>query len=126
MSRTYKVATEHAEQRSLFTWAALHRHKYPQLANMFAVPNGGWRHPATAAMLKAEGVKRGVPDIFLAWPSGNYHGLFIEMKRLVGSKISEEQKEWASRLSAAGYLVVTCKGFDHARETIAKYLGEKR
>lgn len=123
MSRTYKVATEHADQRSLFTWAALHRYKYPQLQNMFAVPNGGWRHPATAAMLKAEGVKRGVPDIFLAWPAGNYHGLFIEMKRLVGGKISDDQKEWAQRLSAAGFHVVICKGFEQARDAILEYLG---
>lgn len=122
MSRNYTIATEHAEQRSLFTWATLNRQKYPQLENMFAVPNGGWRHPATAAILKAEGVKAGVPDIFLAWPSQGYCGLFIEMKRKVGGKVSDAQKEWSERLSAAGYLVRTCKGFEEAKNTITEYL----
>jgi hypothetical protein len=122
MSRNYSIATEHAEQRSFFTWATLERRKYPQLKNMFAVPNGGWRHPATAAILKAEGVKAGVPDIFLAWPSQGYCGLFIEMKRKVGGKVSDAQKEWSERLSAAGYLVRTCKGFEEAKNTITEYL----
>lgn len=122
MSRNYTIATEHAEQRSLFTWATLNRQKYPQIENMFAVPNGGWRHPATAAILKAEGVKAGVPDIFLAWPSQGYCGLFIEMKRKVGGKVSDAQKEWSERLSAAGYLVRTCKGCDEAIKTTLEYL----
>lgn len=121
-TRNYAVATEHVEQRSFFTWATLSLRKYPQLKNMFAVPNGGWRHPATAAKLKAEGVKPGVPDIFLAWPSQGYNGLFIEMKRLVRGRVSDAQKEWAERLLAAGYLVRTCKGFEEAKNTITEYL----
>lgn len=123
-SRTYNVATEHQEQRTLFTWAALNRHKYPQLANMLAIPNGGWRHKATAAKLKAEGVKPGVPDICLPWPSKGFHGLFIEMKRLVGGRLSDEQKAWSERLLAAGYQVKVCKGFEEAKQAIEEYLND--
>lgn len=123
-SRTYNVATEHHEQRTLFTWEALNRYKYPQLANMFAIPNGGWRHKATAAKLKAEGVKPGVCDVFLAWPAKGFHGLFIEMKRLVGGRLSDEQKAWSERLLAAGYQVRVCKGFEEAKQAIEEYLND--
>jgi hypothetical protein len=121
-SRAYNIATEHQEQRQLFIWASLNRHRYPQLANMFAVPNGGFRHKITAAKLKAEGVKSGIPDIMLAWPNNRFHGLFIEMKRLVGGRISDEQKNWSERLLVAGYAVQTCKGFEEAKNTLEKYL----
>jgi hypothetical protein len=123
-SRTYNVATEHQEQRQLFTWSILSRQKYPQLLNMFAIPNGGWRHKTTAAKLKAEGVKAGVPDIFLAWPSQGYNGLFIEMKRMAGSSLSDNQKIWGERLFAAGYQVRVCKGFEEAKQAIEEYLND--
>jgi hypothetical protein len=88
---------------------------------MFAIPNGGQRHPAVAAKLKAEGVKAGVPDIFLAWPSGNYHGLFVEMK--VGkNKPSKLQEEWIAGLFAAGYACVVCYGFEAAKLAVCDYM----
>ena len=123
-SRTYNIATEHQEQRTLFTWSALNRQKYPQLGNMFSVPNGGYRHKTTAARMKSEGVKAGVPDIMLPWPSKGFHGLFIEMKRLVGGRLSDEQKAWAERLLAAGYQVKVCKGFEEAKQSIEEYLND--
>jgi hypothetical protein len=126
MPKTYNLNTEHQEQRELFKWAELSRGKHPELANMFAVPNGGWRHPVTAAKLQAEGVKPGVPDIVLAHPSRGYPGLFIEMKRRVGGRVSDSQKEWHVRLSRAGYSVVTCKGWEEARTAIINYLTPER
>lgn len=49
------------EQTALFHWAAFAaKHEHPELALMFAVPNGGHRHPVVAAKLKAQGVKAGV------------------------------------------------------------------
>ena len=123
-SRQYNVATEHQEQRTLFTWSALNRQKYPQLGNMFAIPNGGYRHKSTAANMKAEGLKAGVCDVFLAWPNKGFHGLFIEMKRLVGGRLSDEQKAWAERLLAAGYQVKVCKGFEEAKQSIEEYLND--
>ena len=69
---------EHKIQVALCQWlAAVHTVEY---ALTFAVPNGGHRHVAVAAKLKAEGVKRGVPDLFMAVPRGDKHGLFIELK----------------------------------------------
>ena len=53
--------------------------RHPQLALIFAIPNGGKRHIGTARKLKAEGVRSGVPDIFLACPRMPYdfHDLIV-------------------------------------------------
>lgn len=97
------------------------RGKYPELALMFAIPNGGHRHKAVAKKLKAEGVMPGVPDIFLACPKGAYHGLFIELKAAKGYA-TENQKLWLEKLYKAGYGAVICKGRDEAIAVIEKYL----
>jgi len=116
--------TEHDEQVKLFQWAKMQSSKHPQLSLMFAIPNGGQRNIVTATKLKAEGVKSGVPDIFLAVPSKAYlsHGLFIEMKSEKG-KLSPSQKIWIDGLSKIGYMCSVCYSFDEAKEAIGKYLG---
>jgi hypothetical protein len=67
--------SEHDEQVALFKMIRLYSIKHPALKNAFAIPNGGQRHKAVAAKLKAEGVSPGYPDIALDWPSRDYHGL---------------------------------------------------
>jgi hypothetical protein len=112
--------SEHQEQVLLFQWAAF----YPELRWMFAVPNGGDRHPAVAAKLKAEGVKRGVLDVWLPIARQGFHGLVIEMK-VKGNDLSKEQREWKTRLEANGYKVAVCYGFEAARHAIQDYMGWK-
>lgn len=112
---------EHRIQAALFKWAKCASAKHPGLKLMFAIPNGGARDAITGAMLKREGVKPGVPDIFLPLPVGNYHGLFIELKTAKGSP-SPEQREWLMRLSNRGYAAVLCRGFDEAIDTISRYV----
>lgn len=112
---------EHQNQCALFTWAKINERKYPALELMFAVPNGGHRHIAVARKLKAEGVKAGVPDIFLPWPTRQGSGLFIEMK--VGkNKVTPAQQEWLDRLSNAGYKIALCYGWEQAKNVIEEYL----
>ena len=50
---------EHREQAALFEWARYAGGRYPELALLFAVPNGGRRDAVTGARLKSEGVKAG-------------------------------------------------------------------
>ncbi|BDQ35909.1 hypothetical protein SYK_02690 [Pseudodesulfovibrio nedwellii] len=111
---------EHDEQVAFFEWAEgwLPEEFYLLL---WATPNGGHRFAAVAAKLKAEGVKAGVPDIFFAWARLGYHGLFIEMKRVKGGSISQDQKRMIEILRFAGFLVVVCKGCEEAREAMLNY-----
>jgi len=114
--------TEHVEQRSLVTWAALQSKTIRELESLFSIPNGAHVSLPQAGKLKSEGLKSGVPDLFLAIPRHGYAGMFIEMKRITGGVVSEAQKEWHKRLSDNGYHVVVCKGFDAAKEAILNYL----
>jgi len=92
----------------------------------YAVPNGGSRNPAEAKNLKAEGVSAGVPDVCIPVPNKKYHGLYIEMKRQKGGKVSEKQKEWIEKLNKLGYLAVVCRGYDEAREVVEEYMKETK
>jgi hypothetical protein len=123
-----KAGTEHAEQRAFFGWLNVMQHKgvHPMARIAFAVPNGGKRDPITAARLKAEGVKAGVPDICYPLPvtwrlgPGKWHGLFIEMKKDGGSR-SEVQDQWAIDLRACGFCVATCWGWRAAVQCFEDY-----
>ena len=112
---------EHRIQAALFKWAKYASNRHPGLKLMFAIPNGGARDAITGAMLKAEGVKPGVPDIFLPLPAGEFHGLFIELKTAKG-RPSPEQREWLMRLRNRGYAAVLCRGLDEAIDTISRYV----
>jgi hypothetical protein len=66
------IPTEHQEHLALLTWASLQAGRFPELPNICTIANGGKRSKVTAALLKAEGVKRGVPDIHLLVGRGGY------------------------------------------------------
>ena len=90
-----------------------------------ATANGGKRDRRTAASLKRQGVKRGVPDIliFSPPPSGIGHGLAIELKRPKGTRrargrVSEHQRIWCERLRASGWRAEIAYGYDHALEIL--------
>lgn len=116
-----EAGSEHAEQVALFAWAEDNVERLPALSLMFAIPNGGHRHVSVAAKLKLEGVRSGVPDIFLPWPAHGRHGLFIEMK-YGKNKTSNSQQLWLQRLEQAGYATAVCYGCDEAIQIIEEYL----
>lgn len=116
-----KAGTEHANQVALFAWAALNFEKYPELQMMFAIPNGGLRSKITAAMLKAEGVRAHIPDIFLPVPRGPWHGLFMELKK-IGGRVDPGQFEYIGKLIDLGYGACVCVGWERAVETLISYL----
>lgn len=118
------IPTEAQEQTTLFQWAALMTHRLPELRTMYHIPNGGSRNAIEAVRLKAQGVKPGVPDIFLPCARGEWHGLYIEMKRRKGGRVSEEQREMIRLLIEQGYKAVVCYGWEEAKNTICEYLRE--
>ncbi len=112
---------EEAEQAALFEWAAYQAGRWPELAYLFHIPNGGLRNKATAARLKAAGVKPGVPDLFLPVTRGQSAGLFIEMKYGT-NKPSPEQQRYIDMLRREGYAVEVCCGCEEAICVITAYL----
>lgn len=114
------------EQARLFNWARMMEGRYPELRMLFHIPNGGARNKAEAGRFKAEGVKAGVPDLFLPAPRGKYHGLFLELKRQYGGRVSPAQKAWMDELQAQGYVARVACGWEDASETLRWYLGLPR
>jgi hypothetical protein len=114
--------SEHQEQVCLFQWAEINKEKYPELEWMFAIPNGGSRNKREGALLKAEGVKAGVSDIFLPVPRCGFHGLFLEMKKEHKGITSELQIDFQRFALSQGYLAVVCHGAPKAKIVLDIYL----
>lgn len=92
----------------------------------FSVPNGGHRNYRTAAIMKAEGVMRGVADILLLVPKGKYHDLCIEMKTPSRSSgQSDYQIEWQQSAEKFGYEYVVCRCFDDFERVVTSYMSQE-
>ena len=123
-----KIYREDAEQKAVIQWADMTRNPdAPGIkigTDLFAIPNGGARSRIEAARLIGLGVRPGVSDLFLSYPMGGYHGLFIEMKapKPHSSTTSKVQNQFIDRKIACGYRAQVCKGFDEASKAILDYL----
>ena len=119
---TFHGPSEEDEQVAVFDWLKWLQHPAKDYA--FAIPNQvGGRPSKTTLRARARiGVKKGVPDLMLAYPCNGWAGLFIELK--VGNgKASPEQLEWLARLKAVGYYTALCYGSKEAISLIIAYLG---
>lgn len=120
--------SEQSEQEALFEFCERFRERIPELQWAFHVPNGGARHPAVAAQLKAAGVKRGVPDVFMPiarYDVGlnvTYAGVVIEMK-YGKNKTSNEQKAWLGFLARQGWQTHISYSWTEAARILVTYLG---
>ena len=120
--RAAYTAREADEQIALFQWIETVTSREPRLAWAFHVPNGEYRHKATAGRLKAMGVRQGVPDIFLPVSAQSYVGLAIELK-VDGNDLSEEQDRWLQQLREVGWFANVYHGWVAAALAITWYLG---
>lgn len=75
----------------------------------------------SVAVDRAAGVKKGVPDLCLPVPCGDYHGLYIEMKAPNG-RTSPEQDWWLDELRGQGYRAAVCYCWEDAATVILNYL----
>jgi hypothetical protein len=120
--RRKPVDYEGQEQTALMNWM---RVQYPAaFESTFHVPNGGSRNLLEAKKLKAQGVKAGVPDVYVELARGGFFGLRIEMKATPphDAEVSPSQREWVARLNGHGYYAVVCRGIDEAMRIIRWYL----
>lgn len=135
----FDIADEWAENDFKLLDAAVSKDTQPlvpALEWIHAIPNGGSRGDSkesraiNGARLKAEGVKSGIPDIFLPWPVAKWHGLYIEMKKpsekpkREGSKggLSEKQIKFSNYAERAGYGWAVCYSWKEASEVLKAYI----
>jgi len=128
MKKRRRGSGEHLEQKVLIDWWSK---QHPKLYNcLFAIPNGAALAggPAQRAMqmnkLKAEGLLPGVSDLFLMISSGEYNGIFIEMKDKGKTRCSVSNVQWEHILLARehGFAATWCAGSKEAIQVITDYL----
>ena len=133
---------EHKESVALIGWRNLQLGKYPELATLIHIPNGGKRNIRVAQKLKAEGTRAGVSDYLLPvarevvvpWTNENSgvsgwsyplrNGLWIELKA-GKNKPTDEQYEWLYLMRDQGYAAEWCVGWFEASELIMAYINGK-
>lgn len=130
-SRRPPQQREHQHQVALVKLCRYKEAEYPELALLYAIPNGGARHGAVAARMKAEGVQAGVPDLHLPVPRCGYASLYIELKAPADAargkragRVRPKQQGWLDDLNEAGHLATVCHGESHAWGVIEAYLTE--
>ncbi len=114
-----RLNDESQEQIASLQWLEL---QYPELrAHTFHVPNERKAKPLTGLILKTMGVRSGVSDLFIAYPVGRYHGMFVEMKSLKG-RATQNQMDFLIQMRKAGYYACISKGLNEFMLHIETYL----
>lgn len=110
---------EEDEQKAFVQWCRLNHILVQHCANEIGGSTAAMK--ARAVKMKKLGTSKGFPDLLVFVPvygtTGDvdcYQMCAIEMKRTVGGRVSEEQKEWLDILSASGVLCSVCKGAEEA------------
>lgn len=123
-------SSESTIQKSCVKW--FRRYWHLSAPFLFSIPNGASiagkvgksGFPVMASILKGEGMTAGIPDLFLALPRCQCHGLFIEMKTPVG-KLEPEQREYLELLALQGYAVALCRSLDEFQDVVNSYMNHQ-
>ena len=109
-----EIQTEFFEKVKLF---------FPKLPDklLFAVPNGGSRHPAEAKRMKGEGIKSGVADVILLVPKKGFASLCLEFKTPKGTQ-HKEQKIFQKQAEMCGSCYKIVRSVNQAIIEMEKYL----
>ena len=110
------IPTEHQEQSLVIQYCNLR--KIP----IFHIPNGSYKSLTARIKSKKEGLVSGIPDLMIPIANKEFHGLFIEMKRVKNSKVSVQQLKWIELLNKQGYKAIVCYGSSAAIKEIEEYI----
>lgn len=121
-----QVPKEHVEQTALVAWLRVH----PKLKKFFLKnDNEGKRTPAQGFQAKRMGLRPGTSDLFIAWPTSTYPGLWLEVKRNKEYTPSERrtntwraQEEFIDEMKSVGYAGYFCYGWEDGKRIIESYL----
>lgn len=125
--KAHRQDLEGMECRAFMQWVELQVARDPRLRWLHHIPNGRGRTRYEAAMLKAEGARKGVWDYFLPAPSRIYAGLYIEFKdrsRRTQKQggLTDEQVEFGQFIARQGYFPAVVYTADEAIQTVTAYL----
>lgn len=118
-------------QQACVTWFD---YSYPKLSTMlFAIPNGGARNKVEAKIMKGEGIRPGVADMFLSvvkylkaarpntYSNVIVFGLYIEFK-IGNNKQSDAQLQFQQLVEQQGYRYIVVRTLEEFIQAIKEYL----
>jgi hypothetical protein len=126
MTKKLVIPSENQEQKALVTWLSYH----PIVRDFFCKNNNeGKRTVAQGHNLKLMGLRPGVSDLFIYYPTTTYHGLFLEVKRNKKYTKSERltdtwiaQEKFIETVKSVGYQGHWCYGWEDGKKIIEAYL----
>ena len=113
--------SESQQQSIVIQWFRLNYSDYI----IHSIPNGTHIKSFAGRMkAKAEGLTKGVSDLFVAVPRGGFGGMYIEMKDKgkTEKSMTPEQKAFIHYAQWVGYKAVCCCGADQAINAIEDYI----
>lgn len=114
--------SESRMQQTLVRWWGMACVEFGLPVNaLCAFPLQGLRTARNGARLKAEGMRKGFPDLALFVPTAMAPALFVELKTQKG-RLTPAQKEMLGSLESRGYSTAVCRSFDEAEGTIREFL----
>lgn len=120
------IPTEFQEQCALVAWI---KHQPKIAPYLIKITNEGKRTRLQGFHLKSMGMQPGVSDLFLAYPTGQFAGLWLEIKRNraytpseMRSSSWEAQIQFIARMKQVGFAAEVCYGFEHGKRIIETYL----
>lgn len=116
------VPTETSECLAFIAWThmVLFRGR-PLFDRVVKIPNERGKAGASTAILASIGMRTGFPDYGILAPTRLWSGLFLEAKRIRGSKISTDQEVWRDDLRGFGYCARICAGADELIAATREY-----
>lgn len=118
--------SEHQQQAAIVQWFKM---QYPQyagciIAQLNGAVIGGKNKFALINKMKKEGMKAGTSDLFIAVPSGDKHGLWMEVKDEGKTlcSVSQAQRDHIDLMVEMGYAACWVSGFEAAKGVIGAYM----
>jgi len=116
-----KKHNKHPESDICINLCLWFNYNYPEHKKRYLrLEVGGNRTKITQSILKAEGNKAGVADLFIAIPNKNGGGLWLEVKTKTG-RLSDKQKIFHNEMKD-DYTCVTAYGYNECKDAIYQYM----
>jgi len=109
------------------------KHNYPEVScHVIMIGNEGKRSVQGHQTAKRMGLHKFASDLFIAYPSGEFHGAFIEVKK-EGWKLlpsneehTQGQLDFLERMLKTGYFGKVCIGLESCKSAIEEYIALKQ
>lgn len=117
------------EQQVQITLVRYIKYQYPEVAKYIVKIDNEAKLTKTGHIIRNKmGLHKGASDLFIAYPIGKYHGMWLEIKR-EGFKLTASNRlhttnqiNFINKMREVGYYSAMAAGFDECKMHIDNYL----